>query len=329
VPLANEGSANSTGGRTARPASDPAVSAEPAIVVRDLVKRYGARTALDGISFEVAPGELFAVLGPNGAGKTTTVEILEGFRRADGGSARVLGLDPVREADALRRQVGVMLQEPGLYPQLRAAELVRLFAAYHPWSQSPDDLLARVGLGDAAVLRTPFRRLSHGERQRVSLAVALVGRPRLVFLDEPTAGLDPQARLRIDALIGELRAVGMTIVLTTHDLGQAERIADRVAIIDAGRIVAVGTPAELLGTADRLRFRAPPGLPVAELSAEVGLEIREESPGAYVIDARVSPKVVAAVVGALVTRDVLVREITLGPGSLEALFLRLTAEGET
>jgi ABC-2 type transport system ATP-binding protein len=298
-------------------------------VVRDLVKRYGARTALDGISFEVAPGELFALLGPNGAGKTTTVEILEGFRRPDGGSARVLGLEPEREADALRRQVGVMLQEPGLYPQLRAAELVRLFAAYHPGSAPAEEILARVGMDDAVVLRTPFRRLSRGERQRVSLAVALVGRPRLLFLDEPTAGLDPQARQRTDALITELRASGVTIVLTTHDLDQAERLADRVAIIDAGRIVAMGTPSELLGSADRLRFRAPAGLPVAELSAEIGLDVREETPGAYVIDALVSPKVVAAIVGALVTRDVLVREITLGPGSLEALFLRLTAEGES
>jgi ABC-2 type transport system ATP-binding protein len=277
----------------------------------------------------VAPGELFALLGPNGAGKTTTVEILEGFRRPDRGSARVLGLDPVREADALRRQVGVVLQEPGLYPQLRAAEIVGLFAAYHPDSAAAEETLERVGLSDPAVLRTPFRRLSRGERQRVSLAVALVGRPRLVFLDEPTAGLDPQARQRTDALITELRAAGVTIVLTTHDLHQAERLADRVAIIDAGRIVAMGTPAELLGSADRLRFRAPAGLPVAELSAEVGLDVREESPGAYVIDAHVSPKVVAALVGALVTRDVLVREITLGPGSLEALFLRLTAEGES
>jgi ABC-2 type transport system ATP-binding protein len=302
---------------------------EPAVVVRDLVKRYGERAAVDGISFEVAPGELFALLGPNGAGKTTTAEILEGFRRADGGSARVLGLDPVREADALRRQVGVMLQEPGLYPQLRAAEIVGLFAAYHAGGASAGELLSRVGMDDPSVLRTPFRRLSRGERQRVSLAVALVGRPRLLFLDEPTAGLDPQARQRTDALIGELRAAGVTILLTTHDLHQAERLADRVAIIDAGRIVALGTPAELLGTADRLRFRAPPGLPVAELAAEIGLEVREETPGAYVIDARVSPKVVAAVVGVLVTRDVLVREITLGPGSLEALFLRLTSEGES
>ena len=298
------------------------------MVVRDLVKRYGERTALDGISFEVAPGELFALLGPNGAGKTTTVEILEGFRRADAGTVRVLGLDPAREAERLRPHIGVMLQEPGLYPLLKPPELVRLFAAYHPGSAAAEETLSRVGMDDPAVLRTPFRRLSRGERQRVSLAVALVGRPRLLFLDEPTAGLDPQARQRTDALITELRASGVTIVLTTHDLDQAERLADRVAIIDAGRIVALGTPAELPGTADRLRFRAPPGLPVAELSADLGVQVSEPVPGAYVIEAPVSPALLAAVGAALARREVLAREISVGAGSLEALFLQLTAESE-
>lgn len=276
----------------------------------------------------MAPGELFALLGPNGAGKTTTVEILEGFRHPDGGTARVLGLHPVREAKRLRPQIGVMLQEPGLYPLLKPPEIIRLFAAYYSASESAEELLARVGLDDPAVLRTPFGRLSRGERQRVSLAVALVGRPRLVFLDEPTAGLDPAARVRTDALIGELRAAGVTIVLTTHDLGQAERLADRVAIIDAGRIVALGTPAELLGGADRLRFVAPPGLPMAELSAELDVEVAEQTPGAYVIDAPVSPALVAAVAAVLGRRDVLAREIRVGPGSLEELFLRLTSEAE-
>jgi len=320
----------------------PVPQAEPAIVVRDLVKRYGQRTALHGISLAVAPGELFALLGPNGAGKTTTVEVLEGFRRPDGGSARVLGLDPVRGAERLRPQIGVMLQEPGLYPLLKPPEIIRLFAAYYPafgsgggsgstgWLAfgSAEDLLARVGLDDPAVLRTPFRRLSRGERQRVSLAVALVGRPRLVFLDEPTAGLDPAARARTDALMGELRAVGVTILLTTHDLVQAEQLADRVGIIDAGRIVALGTPAELLGSADRLRFVAPPGLALAELSAELGVAMSEEGPGTYVIDAPVSSGLVAALASALAGRDVLAREIRVGPGSLEALFLRLTSEVE-
>jgi ABC-2 type transport system ATP-binding protein len=301
-----------------------------AIVVRDLVKRYGDRTAVDGISFEVAPGELFALLGPNGAGKTTTVEILEGFRRPDGGIVRVLGLDPGREGEELRGSIGVMLQEPGLYPLLKPPEIVRLFAAYYPaaGTEPAEALLGRVGLEDAAVLRTPFRRLSRGERQRVSLAVALVGRPRLVFLDEPTAGLDPAARIRTEAIVAELRAAGVTILLTTHDLAQAERLADRVAIIDAGRSVALGTTGELLGGVDMLRFVALPGLPVAELSAELDATVTEESAGAYVVDGEVSPELVAALAAALARRDVLARQIRVGPGSLEALFLRLTSESE-
>jgi ABC-2 type transport system ATP-binding protein len=223
-----------------------------------------------------------------------------------------------------------MLQEPGLYPLLKPPEIVRLFAAYSPAAEGsgpPESLLERVGLHDAAVLRTPFRRLSRGERQRVSLAVALVGHPRLVFLDEPTAGLDPAARNRTEAIVGELRAAGVTILLTTHDLAQAERLADRVAIIDAGRIVALGTPRELLGGADTLRFVALPGLPVAELSAELGVAVSEEEAGAYVVEGNVTPALVEAVTAALAKRDVLAREIRTGPGSLEALFLRLTSEG--
>jgi ABC-2 type transport system ATP-binding protein len=300
-----------------------------AIVIRDLVKSYGDRTAVDGISFDVAPGELFALLGPNGAGKTTTAEILEGFRRPDGGSVRVLGLDPTREAEQLRGSIGVMLQEPGMYPLLKPPEVVRLFAAYYPGtegSDSPEALLERVGLDDAAVLRTPFRRLSRGERQRVSLAVALVGHPRLAFLDEPTAGLDPAARIRSETIIGELREAGVTILLTTHDLAQVERLADRVAIIDAGRIVALGTPRELLGGVDTVRFVALSGLPVAELSAELGATVTEEAAGAYVVEGDVSPALVEGVAAALARRDVLVRDIRTGPGSLEALFLRLTSE---
>jgi ABC-2 type transport system ATP-binding protein len=188
--------------------------------------------------------------------------------------------------------------------------------------------LERVGLDDAALLRTPFRRLSRGERQRVSLAAALVGEPSLLFLDEPTAGLDPGARTRTEELLGELRADGVTILLTTHDLAQAERIADGVAIIDGGRIVASGTPAELMRGSEGLRFTAPPGLPVAELGAELGMAVTEIAPGEYVIAGAVSAALVASVTAALAKRDVLVRELHVGAGSLESLFLRLTAESD-
>ena len=307
------------------------MSHAPAIETQGLTKRYGDTRALDGLNLTVRGGSVYGVLGPNGAGKTTTVEILEGFRRPDGGTVRVLGLDPAREGDRLRGSIGVMLQEPGLYPLLKPPEIVRLFAAYYPRterSERPKALLERVGLDDAAVLRTPFRRLSRGERQRVSLAVALVGRPRLAFLDEPTAGLDPAARIRTEAIVGELRSAGVTILLTTHDLAQAERLADRVAIIDAGRIVAIGSPQELLGAVDTLRFGTMPGLPVAELSAELGATVTEDAPGAYTVEGHPSPPLVEAVASALARRDVLAREISVGPGSLEALFLRLTSEGD-
>jgi ABC-2 type transport system ATP-binding protein len=323
--------------------ADPAIeelpsstTSGPAIEVRDLVKLYGDRTALDGVSFRIERGELFALLGPNGAGKTTTVEILEGYRSADRGTVRVLGLDPAdrRGRALLRPQVGLMLQEPSLYPLLNARELVRLAAAYYPARHSDDAtgglradrLLARVGMDDPALLRTPFRRLSRGERQRVSLAVALVGEPALLFLDEPTAGLDPAARTQAEALVRELRAAGVTILLTTHDLAQAERVADRVAIIDRGRIVAMGSPGELTRGASTVRFTAAPGLPVAELGADPGVSAREVGPGEYVVEGVVTPALVASVASWLARRDILAREIRIGAGSLEELFLRLTRD---
>jgi len=310
----------------------------PAVVVDRLVKRYGERTAVDELSFTVAPGELLALLGPNGAGKTTTVETLEGYRTPDGGRVRVLGLDPRRDGAALRRRIGLMLQRGGLYPLLRPLELLRLYATYYPDPERPEALLERVGLDDPVVRRTAYRRLSGGEQQRLSLAVALVGRPELVFLDEPTAGLDPAARLRTGALIRELRSAGVTVLLTTHDLAEAERVADRVAIIDGGRLVALGTPAELLRGGDRLRFRAAPGLPVEALAAElrraVGtgagepaeLAVSEPAPGEYTVAARVTAELIAALAAVLRDRDVLLAELSTGQGSLEALFLRLTGE---
>jgi ABC-2 type transport system ATP-binding protein len=314
----------------------PHVGSGPAIEVRELVKRYGRRTAVDGISFDVAEGELFALLGPNGAGKTTTVEILEGYRPPDGGHVRVLGVEPGGGAGRamLRPRIGLMLQDPSLYPLLKPREIVSLIAAYYPRrvarerpDATADRWLAKVGFDDPVLLRTPFRRLSRGERQRVSLAAALVGDPRLVFLDEPTAGLDPAARTRTEAILRELRADGVTILLTTHDLGQAERLADRVAIIDAGRLVALGTPAGLLGgVAEGIRFAAPSGLPIVEIAERLGRPVREVSPGGYVVDGPADASIVAELAAWLAERQVLAREIRVGASSLEALFLRLTGE---
>src|SRR5437016_6369013 len=239
-----------------------AAAPEPAISVAGLAKYYGSTRAVDGLSFDVAPGEVFGLLGPNGAGKTTTVETLEGYRTPDLGTVRVLGLDPARDVAQLRPRIGVMLQEGGLYPGLKPLELLRLFAAYYDHAESPTELLDTVGLSDAA--GTSVRRLSGGQAQRLSLACALIGRPEVVFLDEPTAGMDPHARATTWQLVRDLRNRGVTVLLTTHAMDEAETLCDRVAIINAGRLAALGSPSDLTRNAavDEIRFVADGGLDV-------------------------------------------------------------------
>ncbi len=218
--------------------------AEPAVVVDGLVKRYGSRTVLDGVSLTIDRGEVVALLGPNGAGKTTTVEIVEGYRTGDGGHVRVLGIDPASGGRALRARVGLMLQDGGVDRRARPRETLEQYAAFHAGPRDPDELLRLLGL--ETVARTAYRRLSGGERQRLGLAMALVGRPEVVILDEPTAGMDPEARAATRRIIGELRADGAAILMTSHDLVDVERLADRIAVLVDGRIVATGTPASLM-----------------------------------------------------------------------------------
>ncbi|MEC4020799.1 ABC transporter ATP-binding protein, partial [Streptomyces sp. H27-D2] len=213
---------------------------EPAVEVVGLVKRYGTKTAVDGLDLTVPRGSLTAVLGPNGAGKTTTLETCEGYRRPDAGRVRILGLDPFADSAALRPRIGVMLQSGGVYPGARAEEMLRHTAALHAHPVDVDALIERLGLDGCG--RTAYRRLSGGQQQRLALAMAVVGRPELVFLDEPTAGLDPQARHATWELIRELRAGGVSVVLTTHHMDEAEQLADDVAIIDGGRVIARGSP---------------------------------------------------------------------------------------
>jgi ABC-2 type transport system ATP-binding protein len=217
--------------------------AQPAIEVRDVVKRYGSRSVVDGVRLTVAAGELVALLGPNGAGKTTTVECLEGLRRPDGGTARVLGTDPWGAPREHRARVGVLLQDGGFDIRARPLETLRQYAAFHAAPLAPAELLERVGL--TTVARTPYRRLSGGERQRLGLAVALIGRPDVLVLDEPTAGMDPEARAVTRDLIAAERARGVAILLTSHDLVDVERLADRIVIIVAGRVVGAGAVGDL------------------------------------------------------------------------------------
>ncbi len=215
-----------------------------AIEVQDLQKRYGELRAVDGISFRVAPGEIFGLLGPNGAGKTTTIEMLVGLRKRDRGEIRVLGLDPGDASSALKTRIGVQLQQVALYPRLSVLEMARLFASFYPRRLDPAETIAKVGLEDKA--RTLTKDLSGGQRQRLAIALTMVGDADLVFLDEPTTGLDPQARRSLWQLILDLKQRGKTILLTTHYMDEAERLCDRVAIIDHGRVIALDTPRALV-----------------------------------------------------------------------------------
>ncbi len=299
-------------------------AASPAVEVADLTIRYGDHVAVDGLSFTAQQGEITALLGPNGAGKTSTVETLEGYRRATSGTVRVLGLDPWTQHADLVGRIGVMLQTGGVYTGIRPPEVLRLFASYYDDPADPDELLERVGLADRR--RSTWRSMSGGEQQRLSLALALVGRPKVAFLDEPTAGIDPAGRQLIRRIVADLRADGVAVLLTTHDLDEAEKLADRVVIIDHGHLLADATPTELMasGQGDELNFGAPGGLDVAALGTHLGATVTEESPGEYRVAAPPSPTTVAALTAWLAQHDLPLADLRAGRQSLEDVFLRLT-----
>ncbi len=300
----------------------------PCVVVEELVIRYGETVAVDGVSFTAEAGEVTVVLGPNGAGKTSTIEHLEGYRRAASGRSSVLGLDPMRQHRELSPQVGLMLQHGGIPTGIRPPEVLRQYAGFFDDPLDPDELLVQVGLQDRR--RTTYRRLSGGEQQRLSLALALVGRPRCVFLDEPTAGVDLAGRDLIRSVIAELRDDGVCVVVTTHDLDEAERLADHVVIIDHGKVVGAGAPSELISAegSDHVLFGAPPGLDVDAMASAVGAPVEEVTRGEYRVAAAPTPATVAAITSWLAQHDLQLADLRAERQRLDDVFRRLTGEGD-
>jgi len=313
--------------RSAR-AGDGDGTAEPVVRCHGLVVRYGPVVAVDGLSFSAGRGEVLALLGPNGAGKTSTVECLEGYRPAAAGSLTVLGLDPRHDRPALVGRIGVMLQRGGVYPLLSPRRLLHLFAGYYDDPADPEELLDRVGL--VAVATTPWRRLSGGEQQRLSLALALVGRPEVLFLDEPTAGVDPEGRLDVRAIVEAERRAGTCVVLTTHELAEAELVCDRVVIVDRGRKLAEGSPDEVAAASGSraVRFRARAGLDARALAQAIGegTVVEEERPGRYRVGLPPSlgePQGVARLTAWLAAEGLALSDLRTGR-SLEEAYLAVT-----
>ena len=300
-------------------------SAAP-VRLRGVCKRYGSTTAVSDLDLEVQSAEVLALLGPNGAGKTTTVEMCEGFIKPDAGSIEILGLNPVTDNAKVRERIGVMLQGGGAYPAAQAGEMLNLVASYSADPLDPQWLMETLGLTEAA--KTTYRRLSGGQQQRLALACAVVGRPELVFLDEPTAGMDAHARIVVWELIDALRRDGVTVVLTTHQLTEAEELADRLVIIDRGVAVASGTPAELMnrGAENQLRFRAARMLDLSLLISALpeGYKASEPSPGEYLVEGHIDPQVLATVTAWCARLDVLANDMRVEQRSLEDVFLDLT-----
>jgi ABC-2 type transport system ATP-binding protein len=292
------------------------------IDVHGLVKRYGKLVAVDGVSFSVEAGEVFALLGPNGAGKTTTVEILEGLRRRDGGDVRVLGADPDKDARRLAPKIGVMPQSGDLQAGIRTIEAVHLFAAFYDGAEDPAALMTKLGLDRVA--RTTYRRLSGGERRRLSLALALVGRPDVAFLDEPTSGMDVEGRGTTWELVRELCDRGVAIVLTTHLLDEAERVADRVGIVHRGRLVGLGSPSELAGASRGLTFSVERPIDADALASSLGVDVEQTRYGYRLDGTEPDPALIARLTAWLADKDVRLRRLDVGTRSLEDVYLELT-----
>ena len=298
----------------------------PVIAVDGLRKSYGAVEAVKGISFRVLPGEVFALLGPNGAGKTSTVEILEGYRGRDAGTVSVLGLDPASGGVRLRERVGIVLQECGIEELLTPREAIERHAGYYPRARPVDEVIALVDLADKADVK--IRTLSGGQRRRLDLALALVGDPDLLFLDEPTTGFDPQARRNAWDLVKRLCALGKTVFLTTHYMDEAEQLSDRIAVIAGGRIVAEGTPGTLGGRnrmAAMIRFTLPEGTPADELPPELRALVSGHD-GRVTLTTETPLVHVAALAEWALGRGIDLPDLDVRRPTLEDVYLQLTEE---
>ena len=294
-----------------------------AVEVEALTVRYGDLVAVNGISFQADHGQITAVLGPNGAGKTSTIEVCEGYRRPTSGTVRVLGMVPADDQAKLSERMGVMLQEGGVYPSARVRDVVRHYCALYDRGVDADELVERVGLGERA--GATWRRLSGGEKQRVSLALALAARPEVAFLDEPTSGVDVHGRDTIRDVVRRLADDGCAVVLATHELDEAERIADRVVIFDRGEVIADGTLDELRRGHDEIRFRTVPGLDLLALEAATGLVAVALGDDAYLVRIASDPQVVSVLSGWLAVQGHPLIDLRAGAQRLEDVFRRLTS----
>jgi ABC-type multidrug transport system ATPase subunit len=300
-----------------------------AVTVDGLRKDYGSLRAVDGLSFTIEEGEVFALLGPNGAGKTTTVEILEGYRQRTAGEVSVLGFDPASGGRAFRERIGIVLQEAGLDPELTVHELAEMYGGFYPRRRPTDQVIELVGLADKRTARV--KTLSGGQRRRLDLALGLVGDPDLLFLDEPTTGFDPSARRRAWELVERLSSLGKTILLTTHYMDEAQHLADRVAVIASGRLVALGPPGALVGQADQgaavIGFQLPPGVAASDLP-RLGDQVRVDGTSVEIRTSRPVADVHALTTWAL-DRDAELPSLQLVRPTLEEAYLQLTeAAGE-
>jgi ABC-2 type transport system ATP-binding protein len=298
---------------------------EPIIQVENLYKNYGAVEALRGASFSVQEGEVFGLLGPNGAGKTSTIEILEGLRNCDKGVARVCGLDPERSGEKFKEIIGAVLQSTALPQKLKVREALELFANFYPRRADVNGLLRRFQLEEKA--EAFYSELSGGQKQRLALAMALVNDPRVVFLDEPTAGLDPQVRREIYDIIAELRGSKKTVLITTHYIEEAERLCDRVAIIDHGKVIALGTPRELKqGSAGTTRIEVRIARPLANgaMGKLEGVANCREIDGAWALSSTRPPATIVALVKLLEAENNELQSLEMSSPSLEDVFIELT-----